>query len=219
MYERILAVGDIHGEWDKFLSLYRQLDFNPEKDLLVFLGDYIDRGARSMDALIWMYEHRQEKAIIMLRGNHEQMMLDYYDTNGQDDIWLQNGGDITADALASLDGGTQRLYLDFVRSLPLAHHLRANNRDYFFCHAGVDPAVPLDEQAPETLLWIRERFFDHYTGETIVVAGHTNTAYIEPLTPLPIIRRNMILVDTGSYMHYGHISCVDVLSGRIWQDC
>ena len=77
MYKRILAVGDIHGEWKKFLSLYRQVQFDPQQDLLIFLGDYIDRGLRSMEALDWMYTHHEEKNIIMLRGNHEQMMLDY----------------------------------------------------------------------------------------------------------------------------------------------
>ena len=44
MYKRILAIGDIHGEWDKFLSVYDKIAFNPPEDLLVFVGDYVDRG-------------------------------------------------------------------------------------------------------------------------------------------------------------------------------
>ncbi|WP_028128951.1 metallophosphoesterase family protein [Selenomonas sp. AE3005] len=217
MYTRILAIGDIHGEWDKFLSLYRQLDFNPKHDLLIFLGDYIDRGDKSLETLIWMYEHRHEKNIIMLRGNHEQMMLDYYDSACKDTIWLQNGGDITAKALTSKSAKIQAKYIDFLRNLPLTFRLSVNGNDYFFCHAGVDPAIPLDEQPSETLLWIREEFFDYYEGKTIIVTGHTNTAYIEPTTSLPIIRKNMLLLDTGSYWSNGHISCIDILSNKIWQ--
>ena len=60
MYERILAIGDIHGQWDRFKSLYGQIDFQPGRDLLIFLGDYIDRGRKFLYVLDWMYEHRNE---------------------------------------------------------------------------------------------------------------------------------------------------------------
>ena len=119
MYERILAIGDIHGQWDRFMSLYAQIDFHPERDLLVFLGDYIDRGRKSLYVLDWMYEHRNEKNIIMLRGNHEQMMINYYESNGTRDIWLWNGGDVTRRALMKQSDEVQKKCLDFVKSLPL----------------------------------------------------------------------------------------------------
>ena len=217
MYKRILAIGDIHGELDKFLSLYQQLNFNPAQDLLIFLGDYIDRGEYSFEALVWMYGHRQTKNIIMLRGNHEQMMLDYYDNYCQDMLWLANGGDVTAKALDRLDDGLHEQYIAFVRNLPLQFQLQAGGKDFFFWHAGVNPAYPLTEQPPEDLLWIREKFFDHYKGKEIVVAGHTPVGYVHWGSTRPIIEENMILLDTGSYMTNGHISCVDVLSGQIWQ--
>ena len=45
MYKRILDIGDIHGEYDKLVDLYdNKIKFNPPDDLLVFLGDYVDRG-------------------------------------------------------------------------------------------------------------------------------------------------------------------------------
>lgn len=217
MYKRILVIGDIHGEWDKFLSLYQQLKFNPEQDLLIFLGDYIDRGQQSFEALAWMYGHQQAKNIIMLRGNHEQMLLDYYDNGCRDMLWLANGGDVTAEALDVLDEELRDKYIAFVRSLPLHFQLQAGGKDFFFCHAGVNPAYPLNEQKPEDLLWIREKFFDHYKGRDIVVAGHTHVGYVHWGSTRPIIEKNIILLDTGSYMANGHISCVDVLSGQIWQ--
>ncbi len=76
MYKRILVIGDIHGEWDKFQSLYEKIGFTPPDDLLIFLGDYIDRGPKPLQVLDWMMAHEEEANIIMLRGNHEQMMLD-----------------------------------------------------------------------------------------------------------------------------------------------
>ena len=215
MYKRILAIGDIHGELDKFLSLYQQLDFNPKQDLLIFLGDYIDRGEQSFETLAWMFGHRQEKNIVMLRGNHEQMLLDYYDRENDGSVWLANGGDITAESLAVLDDTLRYQYIDFVRSLPVQYRLAVDGKDFFFCHAGVNPERSLNEQQPEDLLWIRNKFFDHYQGETTVVVGHTPVLYFGQTQPL--IEDNMILLDTGSYLPSGHISCVDVLSGKIWQ--
>ena len=55
-YKRILAIGDIHGEYDKFLNLYGKIGFNPPDDLLVFLGDYIDRGPEPLKVLDWLME-------------------------------------------------------------------------------------------------------------------------------------------------------------------
>ena len=217
MYRRILAIGDIHGEWKKFLSLYRQIQFDPQQDLLIFLGDYIDRGLLSLEALDWMYTHHKEKNIIMLRGNHEQMMLDYFASGCRDTLWLKNGGDVTAHALAKPDKEKQAAYLKFVAGLPLTFRFSAQGKDFFCCHAGVNPARSLDEQDPEDLLWIREKFFDHYQGKTIIVAGHTHVGYVYWGNTTPIINENMILLDTGSYMPGGSISCVDLLSGQFWQ--
>ena len=217
MYERILAIGDIHGEWDMFMSLYEQLDFDPERDLLIFLGDYIDRGPGSMKVLEWMQSHQGQKNIIMLRGNHEQMMIDFYESEGEEDIWLSNGGDITERALRKQGREKTSICLSFAQSLPLSHRLKISGRDYFFCHAGVNPGRPLDQQEPDDLLWIREEFFDHYQGQEIIVAGHTPTSYVDWGRTTPLIEDNMILLDTGSYMEDGHISCVDLLSGQIWR--
>ena len=217
MYKRILAIGDIHGEWDKFVSLYRQIDFQPGRDLLVFLGDYIDRGSAPLHVLKWLFAHKNNEHIIILRGNHEQMMLDYYREGGCNNLWLWNGGDVTRDALDEEDSTLKGDFLSFIKELPLSYRINANGKHFFFCHAGVDPDIPLELQDEETLLWIREEFYDYYDGEDIIVTGHTNVEYIEQGKTMPIIRNNMILMDTGSYMPHGLVSCVDVLSGRIWQ--
>ena len=217
MYERILAIGDIHGQWDRFMSLYAQIDFHPERDLLVFLGDYIDRGRKSLYVLDWMYEHRNEKNIIMLRGNHEQMMINYYESDGTRDIWLWNGGDVTRRALMKQNDEVQKKCLDFVIILPLQFQISVGGKHFFFCYAGINPDKPLDEQDEDTLLWIREGYYEFYTGKDIIVSGHTPVDYVVPGVTRPIFRRNMILLDTGSYLIKGHISCVDVISGKFWQ--
>ena len=82
--------------------------------MLIFLGDYVDRGPKPLHVLDWMYEHRNEKNMIMLRGNHEQMMLDYYKDG--DNLWVWNGGDRTRKALAHQKDEVLEKTLSFLES-------------------------------------------------------------------------------------------------------
>lgn len=257
MYKRILAIGDIHGEYDKLLALYEKIRFNPPDDLLVFVGDYIDRGKKSPEVLQWLMERRNEPNIVMLRGNHEQMMLDFYlrkdeqkrlggpfaptDYGG---AWLlnDNGGKKTKWRLKykkqSADGkwypSARAEICPFFAGLPFSFRVEAGGREFFFCHAGVNPAVPLEEQDPVALLGAHPKdFMLDYTGTAVLVVGHTPVENIHDKDPEallrnePIIRDNMIFLDTGACyrdklgdtrVRYDRpLSCVDVLSGRIWQ--
>lgn len=92
-YRRILAVGDIHGNFQRLMTLFPKIGFDPEQDLLIFLGDYIDRGDENLHVMEWIMKQVRQKNVIALRGNHEQMLLDYFQ---QDDrMWRANGGDLT----------------------------------------------------------------------------------------------------------------------------
>jgi len=73
---RLIAIGDIHGHFDKLTRLLDQVTPTPE-DRLVFLGDYIDRGPASKGVVDYLMELSREFPLtVFLRGNHEQMMLD-----------------------------------------------------------------------------------------------------------------------------------------------
>ena len=219
MYRRIIAVGDIHGNFTRFQSLWNGLDYKPEQDLLIFLGDYIDRGSKSLPMLDWLMEHRSER-VIVLRGNHEQMLLEVMNADAEMQDWLDpcNGNDSTFDSLAD-DWGKWDTYAAFIESLPLSYQLKVKGKQYFFCHAGVRPGVPLREQGEEELLWIREDYYEDYEGDDVIVSGHTPVQYIQSGCTKPIIKRNMIQLDTGAYQDrgMGFISAVDVLTGECWQ--
>ena len=97
-YRRILAIGDMHGKFTRLLSLFHKIDFDEQKDFLILLGDYIDRGDENMRCLRWAMEMSEKPNVIALRGNHEQMMLYYYALGGTEGyIWLPNGGNKTKD--------------------------------------------------------------------------------------------------------------------------
>lgn len=220
-YRRILAIGDIHGHFEKFHSAYAKMHFEPADDLLVFLGDYIDRGPSVRRTLEFVMKLAVEKNVVLLRGNHEQMMLDYFFGGATGESWLINGGKETMAELLAWEkespGAVARV-LAFLRGLPLSHSIEQDGQRYFFAHAGVRPGIALEKQRAEDLLWIREEFYRHYAGDAIVVAGHTPTLFLDAKAKPLFINKRIILVDTGSYFPDGHISIVDVLSRRFWQN-
>lgn len=201
------------------MTLFPKIDFDPQQDLLIFLGDYIDRGDENIHVMEWIMKQAGQENVIALRGNHEQMMLDHF--RYHDEMWRANGGAPTYRELkerATWDKAIIDRWLAFLDERPCSYTLDVWGQVYFFCHAGVYPGVPLEEQSPEDLLWIRSAFYEHYDGRAIVVVGHTPVPMIEPGCTEPLFRSNhIIMTDTGSFMAQGRISCVDVLTWDFWQ--
>ncbi|MBR2734280.1 MAG: serine/threonine protein phosphatase, partial [Selenomonadaceae bacterium] len=82
-YKRIIAVGDVHGKFGKLMSLWSKLNVN-DRDLLIFVGDYVDRGEGVAETLQWVLEMRRRKNFVFLRGNHEQMLLNAFSGDERD---------------------------------------------------------------------------------------------------------------------------------------
>ena len=230
-YARVLAVGDIHGMYEKLTTLMEKIRFIPEEDLLVFLGDYIDRGPDSVKCLQYVYDLQRScpESVVCLMGNHEVMMSSYYlqktvtynDLIGDfADSWLENGGFETLHQLNELDEAKREELVKWVTDLPVSFRYQ----EFFFCHAGIDPDVPLDCQTEFDMLWKRQGWREQYSGSETIVAGHTPVQKLQKQTgrkkqaPKPLFLPNhIILCDTGTYMPGGKLSCVDVLSRKVWQ--
>ena len=203
---RLLAIGDIHGCLIQLQRLLEEVRPTAD-DQVVFLGDYIDRGpdsAKVIQELITFQEKFPQT--VYLRGNHEQMFLDFL--KGEDStMFLMNGGDATlasyrACKLWPLPGK----HLDFLKWLKYWHE----TEQFIFVHAGLRPGVPPAEQQPDDLLWIRGDFLDSdYDWGKIIVYGHTPCQE-------PLITLTRVGLDTGCV--YGRVlTCCDLLTGRIWQ--
>lgn len=228
-YRRIFALGDIHGRFDRLSSVFNKIQFDAEQDFLILLGDYIDRGNENLHCLQWAMQMSKFKNVVVLRGNHEQMMLFYYLLGTfESTIWLPNGGNRTKaeiDEWCKNNPDFLKKALVFINERPLYHKMTINGKEYIFVHAGLKPNLPLEKQTDESLLWIREEFYNDYRGTAEVVCGHTPTPYLGELEGLedrdlyfPVRLPNKItLMDTGSFLPNGRISCIDVLTGRIWQ--
>lgn len=209
---RVYAIGDIHGRSDLLDIMHGKIAADLEKApapqaVLVYLGDYIDRGPDSCGVLERLSAGAPGGiSSLLLKGNHEEMLLRFLADPSIGLQWRQLGGMETilsykVDVNAALArGGLEALAVDFRQKVP-ARHIEllqslkpcAAIGDYFFCHAGVRPGVPLERQREEDLLWIREPFLQ--SGEDfgkVVVHGHSPVAE-------PELRSNRINIDTGAY--------------------
>ena len=216
---RLYVVGDVHGRMDLLDALVEKIGDDLlrgqfENAATVFLGDYIDRGPHSAQVVERLASDDFPTSFIALRGNHEAEFLDFLQDASVLENWRRYGGletlvsygvDVSAPMCGKGYGLAQR---ELARKLP-AHHLAFLRRtrlsyscgDYFFCHAGVRPGVPLEEQNSQDLLWIRRAFTD-YRGpiEKVVVHGHTPVE-------APAIMPNRIAIDTGAYAT-GVLTCL-----------
>ncbi|BAL82645.1 putative serine/threonine protein phosphatase [Selenomonas ruminantium subsp. lactilytica TAM6421] len=232
--ERLLVFGDIHGKFDRFMEAYQKAGFNSDKDLLVFLGDYLDRGEQPVPVMEWVMENFGKRHMIFLRGNHEQMF--YKAVKEKDEstnllsflfgspkaLWLNNGGRITYSEIEKT--GRKDVLLDnwlkLIEQLPLYTEVEANGKSYWFMHADCNPEVPLAEQEEKTLLWGRSLAMhpELHQGEQVIALGHTPVQALGyEAKPQWLQDGKLVLMDTGSFMENGRVSCADLLSGEVYQ--
>lgn len=223
---RVYAIGDVHGRID----LLRRLEERIAQDIaagghaqpiLVYLGDYVDRGFESRAVLDHLTARRHDGLQrVMLLGNHDVWLREFWRGAEVADNWLRFGGDATlvsygirldlerpeperfAEARNQLRQRIPASHIDFLERLELGFSLG----DYFFCHAGIRPGVPFGQQIEQDLIWIREPFLS-WMGDhgKIVVHGHT-------VETRPIVRPNRIGIDTGACFT-GNLTCL-VLEGE-----
>ncbi len=211
---KIFAIGDIHGCLEKLEELMAKLDIDRQKDTLVFIGDYIDRGKSGKEVVDYVLRLQNEyQNVVCILGNHEQMFMRYLE--GMDEsMYLSNGGVSTLSSYEIfLSDETEKRK----RKIP-ENHLRFfesllpyyETDGYIFVHAGIRPGLPLKEQTLDDLLWIRYEFIENEKdfGKTVVF-GHT------PLMS-PLIEINKIGIDTGA-VYGGKLTCVELPEIKIYQ--
>jgi len=219
------AVGDIHGSIEPLKRLMSNLDDAAiEREKIVFLGDYIDRGGQSQQVLTWLFETTllYPDKMICLMGNHERMMLDFIDDPaGRGTHWLQNGG---LDTLASFGVMLHQRELDtniavkianaLEAAMPVGMHewlralpLRWSSGNVHCVHAAMSPRRTVQDQCDHVLLWGHPDFMTtprndgHY-----IVHGHT-------IVKNAGVTGNRISVDTGVY-RTGRLSAVRIAVGE-----
>ena len=201
----IYAIGDIHGSIDQLATLHKMIlkHATDEKNTVVCLGDYIDRGPDSKAVIEFLtFKPFKDFHHVYLKGNHEDMAKLALDAcelaignmlrpEGWDvfNMWNMNGGkkcmkdyDTKQWAVINIDGLNKLLPLRKFMNMLAPYHIVGN---FLFIHAGIHPRVPFLDQSPDTTLWIRETFLKYdgkfdigFNGkEMTVVHGHTPVAF------------------------------------------
>jgi serine/threonine protein phosphatase 1 len=208
----VYSIGDIHGRFDLLQDLLgtierHQAELPKAQTFLVFLGDLIDRGPESRAVIDYLSTFRPGWATpIFLQGNHEEGFL--RSLEGDEEAlrgWLQFGGAECAESYGvapfrqatfnaamfaqELSLAVPREHVDFLRSFYDSFKVG----DYLFVHAGIRPGIPLEDQDPHDLRWIRREFLDcELRHEAVVVHGHS-------IVDEPGEHPNRIAIDTGAY--------------------
>lgn len=175
MADLTFAVADLHGSYDLLAKALAAIEAYAPADgggarTIVFLGDYIDRGPDSRRVVEQlMRPARRGWRSICLKGNHEDMMCEALARRFLQD-WMNNGGRPTLASFAGSDPDhpVPPAVVAWADALPLMHV----DVHRIYVHAGVDPAVPLDRQDENDLLWRRDQGPQGH-GERHVVHGHT----------------------------------------------
>lgn len=207
---RTIAIGDVHGCAAELRLLTAQLDLHPN-DCLILLGDVVDRGPATRDALDLLFELRSTCQLICLLGNHEQMMLEAVRGGKPLQDWLVHGGAETLDSY-EVGGAPQSIdsrHLEFVESWGDYYECPT----HFFAHANYKHELALAEQPWEILRWLPYKWnvpLPHLSGKTAVV-GHSADKQGRIVN-----LGHVICIDT--FCHGGGwLTALDVASGRVWQ--
>jgi serine/threonine protein phosphatase 1 len=210
----VWAIGDVHGRMDLLKPLVDAIltdaaEMVAERKIVIFLGDYIDRGPDSRGVVQYLARLATNKDVDwrFLKGNHEEAMIRFLLNGSGGSQWCEYGGDATLhsyglrapdmrhkpEAWAHLAADLSHRLTDPERNFLKNLELSVTFGDYFFAHAGARPGVPLDQQTPEDVMWIRRTFLESDVAfERVVVHGHTPTAQVHS-------DRRRVGIDTKAY--------------------
>ncbi|WP_116440156.1 metallophosphoesterase [Klebsiella pneumoniae] len=211
-WRRVLVCGDLHGCYTNLMNRLDAVGFDPAQDLLVSVGDLIDRGTENVECLDLI----NQPWFRAVRGNHEQMMLDAIAAGygGKEIHWRQNGGswyyflDPEQEILANS-------LIPKVAALPLIIEVEKGGKKFVICHADYphdeyEYGKPVDSQQA---IWSRERislsidgFSSSISGADLFIFGHTPAFQ-------PIRIKNQLYIDTGAVFN-GNLTLYELSGGE-----
>ena len=166
------VMSDLHGEAELFHKMLEKIQFS-ETDTLYILGDVIDRGP---DGIVLLREITAAPNIILLLGNHEYMMMQYFApeaTETEIRRWNKNGNTPTRDAYLQLEPQTQGEILDMIAQLPTHLQLTVDSKDYYLVHG-----FPGENAHDE--VWTRPAIDTaNPIPDTILIIGHTPVLHMQ----------------------------------------
>lgn len=225
---RTLVIGDIHGGLRALHQIMERANVTP-KDTLIFLGDYVDGWSQSPQVIDFLIELKTTNNCIFIRGNHDELLLDWLTKTKDNPLWYHHGGESTVLAYENISAETIKNHIEFIQSLQ-NFHLDEQNR--LFVHAGFtnmngvnyeyfprlfywdrtlwETALALDKKMKKDDLLYPKRL----TLYDEIYIGHTPVSRIGKTIPVKMV--NIWNVDTGAAFK-GPLTIMDVDTKEFWQ--
>ena len=209
-YRNIWVVGDLHGCYTRLMSELQRVDFDPAQDLLISVGDLIDRGTENVECL----ELLQMPWFRSVMGNHERLMIDALSPAGNVNNWLMNGGqwffmlDADREILA-------RALVELVRRLPYIIELNTGHETIVIAHADyhVNEYQFGNPVSDLNVTWRRERFYDAVDGVGGMITGADSFIFGHTPVNSPKSFWNQHYIDTGA-VFCGNLTLKQVKGGQ-----
>ncbi len=226
--KRTLVIGDIHGGLKALIQVFEKANVT-QNDTLIFLGDYVDGWSESPQVIDFLIDLSQNQTCIFIRGNHDELLLDWLQSNRDNPMWKEHGGEATVLAYANFDESTKQKHIDFLKNLH-NYYLDFNNR--LFVHAGFTNLNGVThEYFPKMFYWERTLWEMAVAMDQSIDSDHVlypkrlklyNEIYIghTPVTKInkttPVNYANVWNIDTGAAF-LGPLSIFDVDTKEYWQ--
>ncbi|MDB4618047.1 serine/threonine protein phosphatase [Akkermansiaceae bacterium] len=202
-----LAIGDIHGCLTSLETMFEVVKPTAD-DLIVTLGDYVDRGPDSKGVIDYLLHKKATHNLVHLMGNHEIQMIRALETEHDCQRFLSDlcGGKDTLDSYGGGFDDVLDTHWDFMKSAALYYEVD----DFILVHAGIEAKVPVADQDRETYYYQRFHSQRPHCSEKTVVCGHTIQG------DLPTDLGYAVCLDTCAYGG-GWLSALELETGKIWQ--
>lgn len=216
---RLIVISDIHGNDNLFRKALKTISLK-KVDTLILIGDLIDRGKYSKNVLdtLFLLKNSGFENIIYIRGNHEQMLLDAYEDENKEYIWLKNGGDKTLQSFkVNFCNEIPNEYIQLLQSSIFYYE----TNDYIFVHGGINFEIENPLEDINSLLWTRNTSVELYRksnlSEKKVIHGHTPVSKEDILKQFSNIE--ILNIDNGVYLDkegFGSLTVMDLTNHKIF---
>ncbi len=225
---RTLVIGDIHGGLRALQQVFERAAVSA-KDILIFLGDYVDGWSESAQVMNFLLELTTQQSCVFIKGNHDVWCEEWLRNGHKDETWLAHGGAETLQSYEGMNSNQKTAHLELFEQMPFYF---IDDKQRLFIHAGFtsmhgpqkefqSPVFSWDRTLWETALALdkniemnsafypkRLRLFEE------IYIGHTPTLYYEKMEPMHAA--NVWNLDTGAAFQ-GKLSMLDVDTKEIWQ--
>ena len=226
--KRTLVIGDIHGGLRALHQIMERAKVSKD-DTLIFLGDYVDGWSESPQVIDYLIELNKKNKCIFIRGNHDELLLQWLSESKDNLEWYKHGGEATVLAYTNISAAKKQIHVDFLKSLQ-DYYLDEQNR--LFIHAGFtnmngihyeyfpkmfywdrtlwETALSLEESIPKVSRYYPKRL----TLYDEIYIGHTPVTRIGET--IPVQKACVWNIDTGAAFK-GSLTILDIETKEFWQ--